>query len=92
VNPAGSSVNPNLKEQDKSGLLYNVKGGLSWYISSVFALDVLGGWSSVDVVGKTANGAVWLDSSMLSPYDYFQYFRNTNDQDVIKFLKLFTDF
>jgi hypothetical protein len=56
VNPAGSSVNPNLKEQDKSGLLYNVKGGLSWYISSVFALDVLGGWSSVDVVGKTATG------------------------------------
>ncbi len=42
-------------------------------------------------MGKTANGAVWLDSSMLSPFDYFQYFRNTSDQDVIKFLKLFTD-
>jgi len=42
-------------------------------------------------MGKTATGAVWLDSSMLSPYDYFQYFRNTSDQDVIKFLKLFTD-
>jgi tyrosyl-tRNA synthetase len=42
-------------------------------------------------MGKTANGAVWLDSTMLNPFDYFQYFRNTNDQDVIKFLKLFTD-
>ena len=42
-------------------------------------------------MGKTADGAVWLDESMLSPYDYFQYFRNTHDEDVIKFLKLFTD-
>ena len=42
-------------------------------------------------MGKTSTGAVWLDSSMLSPFDYFQYFRNTSDQDVIKFLKLFTD-
>ena len=56
VNPPGSSVNATLKEQDKSGLLYNVKGGLSWYISSVFALDILGGWSSVDVVGKAPTG------------------------------------
>jgi len=42
-------------------------------------------------MGKTADGAVWLDESMLSPFDYFQYFRNTHDADVIKFLKLFTD-
>ncbi len=42
-------------------------------------------------MGKTANGAVWLDDSMLSAYDYFQYFRNTSDADVIKFLRLFTD-
>jgi len=42
-------------------------------------------------MGKTADGAVWLDSSMLSPYDYFQFFRNTHDADVIKFIKLFTD-
>jgi tyrosyl-tRNA synthetase len=42
-------------------------------------------------MGKTADGAVWLDESMLSPFDYFQYFRNTHDGDVIKFLKLFTD-
>jgi tyrosyl-tRNA synthetase len=42
-------------------------------------------------MGKTADGAVWLDSSMLAPFDYFQYFRNTHDADVVKFLKLFTD-
>lgn len=42
-------------------------------------------------MGKTAEGAIWLDESMLSPYDYFQYFRNTHDGDVVKFLKLFTD-
>ena len=42
-------------------------------------------------MGKTADGAIWLDSSMLSPFDYFQYFRNTHDADVGKFLKLFTD-
>ena len=42
-------------------------------------------------MGKTADGAVWLDTEMLSPFDYFQYFRNTHDADVIKFLKLFTD-
>lgn len=42
-------------------------------------------------MGKTADGAIWLDESMLSPFDYFQYFRNTHDGDVVKFLKLFTD-
>ena len=42
-------------------------------------------------MGKTADGAVWLDPNMLSPFDYFQYFRNTHDADVGKFLKLFTD-
>lgn len=42
-------------------------------------------------MGKTADGAVWLDETMLSPFDYFQYFRNTDDRDVGKFLRLFTD-
>jgi tyrosyl-tRNA synthetase len=42
-------------------------------------------------MGKTAEGAIWLDADMLSPFDYFQYFRNTDDRDVGKFLKLFTD-
>jgi tyrosyl-tRNA synthetase len=42
-------------------------------------------------MGKTLSGAVWLSSDLLSPYDYFQYFRNISDNDVIKFLKLFTE-
>lgn len=42
-------------------------------------------------MGKSADGAVWLDAEMLSPFDYFQYFRNTHDADVGKFLRLFTD-
>jgi tyrosyl-tRNA synthetase len=42
-------------------------------------------------MGKTADGAVWLDETMLSAFDYFQYFRNTHDADVGKFLRLFTD-
>lgn len=42
-------------------------------------------------MGKTAGGAVWLMSDMLSPYDFWQYWRNVDDADVIKFLYLFTD-
>ncbi|MGL9688917.1 MAG: tyrosine--tRNA ligase [Wolbachia sp.] len=42
-------------------------------------------------MGKTENGAIWLDGSMLKPYDYWQYFRNVDDQDVGHFLRLFTD-
>ena len=42
-------------------------------------------------MGKTAKGAVWLNADMLSPYDYWQFWRNTQDADVAKFLKLFTD-
>jgi tyrosyl-tRNA synthetase len=41
-------------------------------------------------MGKTAAGAVWLDGSMLSPYDYWQFWRNSEDADVGRFLKLFT--
>ena len=41
-------------------------------------------------MGKTANGAVWLNANMLSPYDYWQFWRNTEDADVGRFLKLFT--
>jgi tyrosyl-tRNA synthetase len=41
-------------------------------------------------MGKTAAGAVWLNADMLSPYDYWQYWRNTEDADVERFLKLFT--
>jgi tyrosyl-tRNA synthetase len=46
--------------------------------------------SSGAKMGKTAAGAVWLDASMLSPYDYWQFWRNTEDADVGRFLKLFT--
>ena len=42
-------------------------------------------------MGKTEKGAVWLDKKLLSPYDYWQIWRNTDDRDVIKFLKKFTD-
>jgi hypothetical protein len=42
-------------------------------------------------MGKTAAGAVWLNADMLSPYDYWQFWRNTEDADVGRFLRLFTD-
>ena len=41
-------------------------------------------------MGKTASGAVWLNADMLSAYDYWQFWRNTEDADVARFLKLFT--
>ena len=46
--------------------------------------------SSGAKMGKTANGAVWLEPDLLSPYDYWQYWRNTEDADVARFLKLYT--
>ena len=42
-------------------------------------------------MGKTAQGAVWLNAEQLSPYDYWQFWRNVDDADVGKFLRLFTD-
>ena len=47
--------------------------------------------SSGTKMGKTEKGAIWLNKKMLSPYDYWQFWRNTDDKDVINFLKLFTD-
>ncbi len=47
--------------------------------------------SSGTKMGKTEKGAVWLNKKMLSPYDYWQFWRNTDDKDVVNFLKLFTD-
>jgi len=47
--------------------------------------------SSGAKMGKTEKGAVWLNEKMLSAYDYWQFWRNTNDNDVLKFLNLFTD-
>jgi tyrosyl-tRNA synthetase len=46
--------------------------------------------SSGAKMGKTAAGAVWLNADLLSPYDYWQFWRNTEDADVTRFLKLFT--
>jgi len=46
--------------------------------------------SSGAKMGKTAAGAVWLNADQMSPYDYWQYWRNTEDGDVVRFLKLFT--
>jgi tyrosyl-tRNA synthetase len=42
-------------------------------------------------MGKTESGAVWLDKNFLSSYDYWQFWRNIDDRDVLKFLKIFTD-
>ena len=47
--------------------------------------------SSGAKMGKTEKGAIWLNKKILSPYDYWQFWRNTDDKDVINFLKLFTD-
>ena len=41
-------------------------------------------------MGKTAAGAVWLDAALTTPYDFFQYFVNVDDRDVVRFLKLLT--
>ncbi len=46
--------------------------------------------SSGAKMGKTAAGAVWLNAELVSPYDYWQYWRNAEDADVVRFLKLFT--
>ena len=42
-------------------------------------------------MGKTESGAIWLDKKLLSAYDYWQFWRNIDDRDVFKFLKMFTD-
>ena len=47
--------------------------------------------SSGAKMGKTATGAIWLNSDLCSPWDYWQFWRNTEDKDVIRFIKLFTE-
>ena len=42
-------------------------------------------------MGKTESGAIWLDKNLLSPYDYWQFWRNVDDRDLFNFLKIFTD-
>ena len=47
--------------------------------------------SSGSKMGKTEKGAVWLNKKLLSSYDYWQFWRNTDDRDVLRFIKMFTD-
>ena len=47
--------------------------------------------SSGQKMGKTQNGAIWLNDNLTSPYEFWHYWRNTEDQDVAKFMKLFTE-
>ncbi|MDR0804048.1 MAG: tyrosine--tRNA ligase [Rickettsiales bacterium] len=62
-------------------------GGSAFVLSTSIITDSAG-----NKVGKSAGNAVWLNEDKTSPYDYFQYFRNTPDDLVEKFLKLFTEF
>lgn len=48
--------------------------------------------SSGAKMGKSVGGAIWINEDMLSPYDYYQYWRNTEDPDVVKFSKLYAEF
>ena len=47
--------------------------------------------SSGAKMGKSEKGAIWLDAELFSPYEYWQFWRNTSDEDVVKFLKYFTE-
>jgi tyrosyl-tRNA synthetase len=65
--------------------------GRRMYNAQLFALtSPLITTSSGAKMGKTAAGAIWLNSDQVSPYEYWQYWRNTEDGDVVRFLKLFT--
>jgi tyrosyl-tRNA synthetase len=66
-------------------LIRRVKGGKAYGLT--FPLIVS---STGEKMGKTAKGAVWLDARRTSPYEYFQYWINTSDEDVTRFLALFT--
>jgi tyrosyl-tRNA synthetase len=66
-------------------LIRRVKGGKAYGLT--FPLIVS---STGEKMGKTAKGAVWLDARRTSPYEYFQYWINTSDEDVQRFLALFT--
>jgi tyrosyl-tRNA synthetase len=66
-------------------LIRRVEGGTAY--GMVFPLITT---ASGDKMGKTAQGAVWLDAELTSPYEYYQYWINTDDRDVERFLALFT--
>jgi len=63
-----------------------------YYSKSVYGLTTpLITLASGAKMGKTETGAIWLDKNLYSEFDYWQFWRNTDDRDVIKFLKMFTD-
>ncbi len=66
-------------------LIRRVEGGQAFALTSPLLTTASGA-----KMGKTAAGAVWLDAEMLSPYEYWQYWRNVEDADVGRFLRLFT--
>ncbi len=66
-------------------LVRRVKGAETYAITTPLITTASGA-----KMGKTADGAIWLDEELTSPYDFWQFWRNTDDRDVIKFLKLFT--
>ncbi|MCI5049616.1 MAG: tyrosine--tRNA ligase [Rickettsiales bacterium] len=72
-----------LKEKDQN--IINKRIGLFGLTSPLITT------SSGAKMGKTANGAIWLDADLLSPYDYWQFWRNTEDADVGRFLRMFTE-
>ncbi len=67
-------------------LVRRIEEGVAWGVTTPLLTTASGA-----KMGKTADGAVWLDGGMLSPYDFWQYWRNAEDADVGKFLRLFTD-
>ena len=66
-------------------LIRRIKGKESFGLTTPLLTNANG-----EKMGKTINGAVWLNEKLLSPYDYWQFWRNTDDRDVIRFMKLFT--
>ncbi len=66
-------------------LIRRVEGGEAFALTAPLLTTASGA-----KMGKTASGAVWLDAELLSPYEYWQYWRNVEDADVGRFLKLFT--
>jgi tyrosyl-tRNA synthetase len=67
-------------------LTRRVAGGEAYGVTSPLITTASGG-----KMGKTADGAVWLNADRKSPYEYWQFWRNTEDADVGRFLRLFTD-
>ncbi|MEO0983391.1 MAG: tyrosine--tRNA ligase [Pseudomonadota bacterium] len=67
-------------------LIHKVDGGQAFGLTCPLITTASGG-----KMGKTAEGAVWLNADRRSPYEYWQFWRNTEDADVGRFLKLFTD-